>query len=652
MFTVLGLNFGHDASATVVEDGRILSYVARERLSRTKHALGLDMQVIDVALREAERRIHDLDAVALTSTQGVELISDDPSRLTVRYAGGDPFGRPFCPRFAGLGHDAIAAMGVRTLRDLVEDPAERDTPFGRFYSQVVLPKDAARLPRGDAVPWLDTFAIHPPWATPLTLDELAGVTPAASEALRYGFHVPVVATIDDHEINGYAIHHHLAHAASGYYLSGFPSAAIFTHDGYDLLRGAAHGMQYDAGMFYLGSEQALYPIWPHGLTIGHLYDRVGIELGLSVVGSSGKLMGLAAYGRPACVEDQFVDNATGLSARFADPEQEWLDHCRAQARAAVDSGAADEHPAVSAHDAVVAASTQALFEAIRRKAVQSMKLMFSRAGWGTGRLCMSGGTALNCPSNSEIAASPDFDDVFVEPACDDGGLAVGAALALTHSILDRPLSPRRGANRSPYLGPRHGEEDVLRALERHRDIVLGVRHADAARAAAEDLAANRLVAWYEGRSEIGPRALGHRSLLADPRHAENWTRVNIAKGREMWRPFAPAVLARHADEWFAGAPPVSPYMLFNAKVKSVDVPAVTHVDGTARIQTVDESCGEFYRVLQEFHELTGVPIVLNTSFNGRGEPLVESPVDAVNCFVTCGIDVLYMEGYRVTRRVG
>ena len=266
-------------------------YVARERLSRTKHALGLDMQVIEVALREAGKRIPDVDAVALTSTQGIELISDDPSRLTVRYTGVDPFGRPFCPRFAGLGHDAIAALGVRSLRDLGEDPGEKDTPFGRFYSQVVLPKDAARLPHGEAVPWLDTFTIHPPWATPLTLDELAGVTPAASEALRYGFHVPVVVTIDDHEINGYAIHHHLAHAASGYYLAGFPSAAIFTHDGYDLLRGAAHGMQYDSGMFYLGIEQALYPIWPHGLAIGHLYDRVGIELGLSVVGQLGEADG-------------------------------------------------------------------------------------------------------------------------------------------------------------------------------------------------------------------------------------------------------------------------------------------------------------------------------------------------------------------------
>jgi carbamoyltransferase len=650
MFTVLGLNFGHDASAAVVEDGLVLSYVARERLSRTKHALGLDMRVVDVALQEAGKQLSDLDAVAVTSTQGIELISDDPSRLAVRYAGTDPFGRPFCDRFAGLDHDAIAAMGVRSLGALSEDPAERDTPFGRFYSQVVLPEDAERLPRGDAVPWLDTFVVHPPWAAPRTLGELDGVTPEASEALRYGFHVPVVVTIDGHELNGYGIHHHLGHAASAYYLSGFPSAAVFTHDGYDLLRGAAHDMQYDGGMFYLGSEQALYPIWPHGLALGHLYDRVGIELGLSVVGASGKLMGLAAYGRPADVDDRFVDNASGLSARFADPERAWLDHCTDAASAAVDAGAANEHAGVNAHDAAVAASTQALFEVTRRKAVRSLKRMLANAGLSAERLCMSGGTALNCPSNSEIAASPDFDEVFVEPACDDGGLAVGAALAVTHSILDRPLPERAGANRSPYLGPRYVEEDVARALEQHRDTVNAVRHADAARAAAEDLAANRLVAWYEGRSEIGPRALGHRSLLADPRRAENWARMNVAKEREGWRPFAPAVLEPHAEEWFAGAPSESPYMLFNAKVKSADIPAVTHVDGTARIQTVAESTGGFYRVLQEFHELTGVPIVLNTSFNGRGEPLVESPVDAVNCFLNCGIDVLYLEGYRVTRR--
>lgn len=650
VFTVLGLNFGHDASATVVEEGRILSYVARERLSRTKHVLGLDMQVIEVALRDAERRISDLDAVAVTSTQGIELISDDPSRLTVRYSSSDPFGRPFCSRFAGLDHDDIAAMGRRSLQHLIGDPADRNTPFGRFYSQVVLPKDAARLSQGDAVPWIDTFAIHPPWAKPLKLDELAEVTPEASEELRYGFHVPVVATIDDHEINGYAIHHHLAHAATSYYLSGFSSAAIFTHDGYDLLRSRReHGMQYDAGMFYLGSEQAIYPIWPHGLTIGHLYDQVGIALGLGVVGSSGKLMGLAAYGRPVCIKDEFVDNATGLTTRFDDPDQEWLDQCRAEARAAVDPRAGDEYPAVRAHDAVIAASTQALFQEVRSKAVQSMKQMFSRAGWVTDRLCLSGGTALNCPSNSKIAASAEFDDVFIEPACDDGGIAIGAALALTHSILDRPLSPQRGANRSPYLGPKHGEEDVARALEQYRDIVSGVRHGDTARAAAEDLAANRLVAWFEGRSEIGPRALGHRSLLADPRQAENWTRANAAKRREMWRPFAPAVLEQHAGEWFADVPLKSPYMLFNATVKSTDVPAVTHVDGTARIQTVDESCGDFYRVVHGFYELTGVPIVLNTSFNGPGEPLVESPIDAVNCFVACGIDVLYLEGYRVTR---
>jgi carbamoyltransferase len=649
VFTVLGLNFGHDASATVVEDGRILSYVARERLSRTKHVLGLDMQVIDVALRDAERGISNIDAVAVTSTQGVELISDDPSRLTVRYSSSDLFDRPFCPRFAGLDHDDIAAMGRRSLQHL-GDPAHKDTPFGRYFSKVMLPKDAARLSQGYAVPWIDTFAIYPPWGKPLKLAELAEITPVASEELRYGFHVPIVATVDGREINGYAIHHHLAHAASSYYLSGFSSAAIFTHDGYDLLRSRReHGMQYDSGMFYLGSERAIYPIWPHGLAIGNLYERVGMALGLGAVGSSGKLMGLAAYGRPACIQGEFVDNAAGLTARFADPDQEWLGHCQAEARAAVDRGAANEYTAVGAHDAVIAASTQALFQEVRRKAAQSMKLMFSSKGWVTGRLCLSGGTALNCPSNSEIAASGEFDDVFIEPACDDGGIAIGAALALTHSILDRPLSPRRGANMSPYLGPKHGEEGVVRALEQYRDIVTGVRHGDTARAAAEDLAANRLVAWFEGRSEIGPRALGHRSLLADPREAENWARVNAAKGRETWRPFAPAVLEQYAGEWFADVPLPSPYMLFNAVVQSTHVPAITHVDGTARIQTVDESCGDFYRVLHGFYELTRVPLILNTSFNGPGEPLVESPIDAVNCFIACGIDVLYMEGYRVTR---
>lgn len=172
---------------------------------------------------------------------------------------------------------------------------------------------------------------------------------------------------------------------------------------------------------------------------------------------------------------------------------------------------------------------------------------------------------------------------------------------------------------------------------------------DAALSAAEDLAADRVIGWFEGRSEIGPRALGHRSILADARRSANWARVNALKGREAWRPFAPAVLESEAEKWFLGLPASSPYMLFTGIVRSHDLPAITHVDGSARVQTVDPSCGEFFRVIQFFHALTGVPVILNTSFNGPGEPIVEAPEDALNFLTQSDLDVLYIGGIRVTR---
>jgi carbamoyltransferase len=174
--------------------------------------------------------------------------------------------------------------------------------------------------------------------------------------------------------------------------------------------------------------------------------------------------------------------------------------------------------------------------------------------------------------------------------------------------------------------------------------------ADPAEAAAADLAEDRLIGWYEGSSEIGPRALGHRSILADPRKAENWPRVNRLKGREPWRPFAPAVLESEAPKWFYGAPNPSPYMLFNASIRSNQAPAITHVDGTSRIQTVSPANGEIHRVIKHFFAKTGMPMVLNTSFNGPGEPIVESPGDAIRFLVASTLDALYMGGFRITRR--
>ncbi|MGH6885094.1 MAG: carbamoyltransferase C-terminal domain-containing protein, partial [Geminicoccales bacterium] len=267
-------------------------------------------------------------------------------------------------------------------------------------------------------------------------------------------------------------------------------------------------------------------------------------------------------------------------------------------------------------------------------------------------LCYAGGTALNCPANSLIAQDGRFTSVHVPPWCDDSGLALGAALALYHNVLDQPLPARaaEGAAVDAYLGARIPEAEIDAALQRHGAAIVCESVPDGADIAAQDVAADRVIAWFEGRSEIGPRALGHRSILADPRKPENWGRVNRIKGREAWRPFAPAVLTDRAAEWFDGLPLPSPHMLFTAQVKSIDLPAITHVDGSSRIQTVDESCGAFHRLLRRFDSLTGCPVVLNTSFNGPGEPIVESPDDALQFFLQSDLDALYLEGRRVRKR--
>ncbi|HVY26657.1 MAG TPA: carbamoyltransferase C-terminal domain-containing protein [Polyangiaceae bacterium] len=648
---ILGLHFGHDAAVCILRDGRIAAYVMRERHARIKHAISLEFKTIQMAMAEAQLGWSELDYCAITSTQNIELIIDDAAAFSIQLQRHPGHQAP-CP----LG-DLIDAQGLAPKQVVVDrllkifyDPRYKDSYLYRHYGHA-FPEHRTR--ERESFSWvgtMDQFIGSPDWAG-APLDRIAAIDYSPTlknESVRQGFHYPVTVRVAGHDLPGYFIAHHMAHAASNFYQSGFDQAAILTHDGY------ADGRGYLSGMFFWGEGHRIRPITPHHLIVGALYENVGIRLGMGDVGPPGKLMGLAAYGRPRFFDRRFVGNQYDWLQAQLDTNV-WLKHCLELAgEMGYDLepfGKSDQVLAPINVD--IAASTQKLFEETYLVAVDAVAKVIEKVGARTDNLSLSGGCALNCPSNSRLFRESRFRNLFVEPGCDDSGLAIGAASWLYHNVLDQPLPERTAPARAdPYLGIKAtGSADIIQAaIHAVGDQVHFTICPDAAESAAEDLAADKVIGWFEGRSEIGPRALGHRSVLADPRQGANWERVNLLKGREKWRPFAPAVLESEAETWFQGLPRRSPYMLFTGTVRSHDLPAITHADGSARVQTVDSSCGEFFRVIQHFFAKTGIPVVLNTSFNGPGEPIVETPDNALRFLLHSKLDALYIGGMRVTRR--
>jgi carbamoyltransferase len=652
---ILGLHFGHDAGAAVLCDGRVASFVLRERLSRVKHAMSLDVATIERALVDAGVDESRIDYCAITSTQKTELIGRDPARLSVTLERHPAHGAPcsLIGIFERGGTDPQKLLFSQVLDLLYRNGAKED--LTRHSVSYYFPEYRS-VPESafSSLGWLDTYITAGPWTARPRLRQLASGDYGKfleTDVIRHGFHYPATLHVNGRAIPAYFIQHHMAHAASIYYLAGLGRAAILCHDGF------GGGQSYHGGMLYYGDGHRIFPLAPHHLVVGSIYESTGIALNLGLVGPAGKLMGLAPYGQPAFFSEAFVGNVYDLTAHgHRQPEEDWIKHCLRRAEASgYDLRAFRDRAQMTAPiNADIAASTQKLFDATLMATVAAFDEMLRRMKLGRLPLCYAGGTALNCPANSLIARENRFSSVHVPPWCDDSGLSVGAALALYHNVFDRPLAAAAspGAPVDAYLGARIDGRDVDDALRRHGDHVDCQLAPDWATAAARDLAADKVVGWFEGRSEIGPRALGHRSILADARKAENWARVNRIKAREPWRPFAPAVLADQAAAWFEGAPLPSPHMLFTAQVRSPDLPAVTHIDGSSRLQTVDASAGAFHALLTEFAALTGVPVVLNTSFNGPGEPIVESPDDALQFFLHSELDALYMEGYRVHKRAG
>jgi carbamoyltransferase len=410
------------------------------------------------------------------------------------------------------------------------------------------------------------------------------------------------------------IPHHVAHAASAHLAAPYPRSAVLVLDGRGERASHLAGHAVDGELEVLAAQQL-----PHSL--GLLYEEVTDHLGFRRSSDEYKVMALAAYGTPSRLPElREAVRTTGDGGFTVAPIE--LDTLAK--RRGADERWTEEH-------ADLAASVQA-----RLQEVLLELATWLHARTGEPALTMAGGVALNCVANSYLAEQGPFERIWVQPAAGDAGTALGAALHVAQALGD-PVAPMPTA----ALGRGWSDDELAAWLTTSR--VPYERPADLADAVAEVIAADGVVAWFQGRSEYGPRALGHRSLLANASRAENLSRLNDVKGREQFRPVAPMVLGERAAEVFDGPLP-SPYMLFTHRVRPAwrrRIPAVVHVDGSARIQTVERADEPLLaRLLEAVERRTGVPVVVNTSLNTAGRPMVDDPRDALECFGAAPVDAL------------
>ncbi len=429
--------------------------------------------------------------------------------------------------------------------------------------------------------------------------------------------------------------HHESHAASAFYPSPFPEAAVLTMDGVGEWATASIG-KGEGNRLDLLHELT----FPHSL--GLLYSAFTYHCGFRVNSGEYKLMGLAPLGEPkykdailANLLDLKEDGSFRLDLSYFDYVAGLTMTSRKFDGLFGGPARAPESPIETRHKDL-AASVQAVCEEIMLRMART-----ARRKTGSSNLCLAGGVALNCVGNGRIVKERVFDDVWIQPAAGDAGGALGAALFAWHAVLGKPRAPGpRDIQEGSLLGPEFSDQAIEAAL---KDAGAAYRRVSSpAKEAAALLAAGKVVGWFQGRMEYGPRALGSRSILGDARDPRMRSRLNLKiKFRETFRPFAPAVLAEEAREWF-DLETESPYMLLTAPARNLSaLPATTHVDGSARVQTVRrEDNAPFHELLKEFESLTGCPAVANTSFNVRGEPIVCRPEEALACFRRTEMDAL------------
>jgi len=438
--------------------------------------------------------------------------------------------------------------------------------------------------------------------------------------------------------------HHQSHAASAFLPSPFEEAAILTLDGVGEWATTTEGIGRGNKLELIREIR-----FPHSL--GLLYSAFTYYLGFKVNSAEYKVMGAAPYGEPKFYDrilEHLVDlrddgsfrldmkyfaydyGLTMTNDRFA----QIFGHPRRESESAMEQFHWD-----------MAASIQKVTEEVVLRIARDL-----HARTGMKNLCMAGGVALNCVANGRLVREGPFENLWVQPAAGDAGGALGAAMYIDNCVLD---NPRKFRMDHAYWGPAFSDEEIRRFLDaRKAPYETYTRDAMIQETARQLDEQQAVVGWFQGRMEWGPRSLGSRSILADARNQENWKRVNLKiKYRESFRPFAPAVLREKADQWF-DLDRESPYMLLVCQVKEgCAIPAVTHVDGSARVQTVTRDQNvEFYDLLAAFDRRSGCPVLINTSFNVRGEPIVCTPEDAYLCFMRTNMDVLVLGNQILEKR--
>ncbi len=581
---VLGISaYYHDAAAALIADGRIVAAAQEERFTRRKHDPGFPHNAIAYCLAEAGIAARDVDLVAFYDKPFLKF-----ERLLETYLA-------FAPR----GFASFAMALPVWLKE-------------KLFQKSLLAKELAKL--DGEVDWL--------------------------ERLRFS-------------------EHHLSHAASAFFPSPFERAAVLTMDG------VGEWATTSAG---LGNGNALEIVkeihFPHSL--GLLYSAFTYYTGFRVNSGEYKLMGLAPYGEPVHAQtilDNLIDLKPDGSFRL---DLDYFDYCTGLRMTnerfhALFGGPPRDPEALLTQDHMdLAASIQAVTEEVVLRLARGLA-----AETGERNLCLAGGVALNCVANGKLARDGAFDGLWVQPAAGDAGGALGAALAVCHLHAGAPRQTGDGdAMQGAYLGPAFGQIEIERrvAAAGGRFEVLDDEALIATVASA--LAEEKAVGWFQGRMEYGPRALGGRSILGDPRSPRMQSTLNLkVKYRESFRPFAPSILREDLADWFE-LDADSPYMLLVAGVREdrrramseaeqalfgieklnvprSEIPAVTHVDYSARIQTVHaETNPRYHRLLEAFRDLTGCPVLVNTSFNVRGEPIVGTPEDAFRCLMGTEIDML------------